>query len=589
MNKKLIFILLGVFILFNFSWLLSQESPEDTKFSKLVDRYLDSYWKFYPTAATLAGCYKYNDRLEDISESAVEKRAESLDKYNKEFVVKINRSKLSPDVQIDLEIIMDALSLELLRLENLVPQQYNPIFYNEIIFNSIDSLLVKEFSPIDARLKSAIERVKQLPDFLKLAKENLKTPPKEYTEAAIKQFPAILDFYQNQALKLIEKASGDAKTKFQNVLARAIPALEDYQQYLQGDLLNKSTGNFRLGPEAHTKLLRLTCQPSNLMSEYIARANADSKNIRREMFLVCIPFYKIMKPKFDIENPPKNLKEDQIYDTVIAHVMNKLPGEQGPKEEFVSRVKSNAEEIKAFLSKTQFLEMPEADFAIETMPAQSRGPMLVRLLSPNPLGNEGAFSCQISPVPEDWPNEQVQSFLDEYNSYFLNWMTIQKVYPGEFFPTFFAMKNASLICKLYPNKPLLKGWPLYIEEMFIENGFGNYDLRLRLSQLKAKLKAVIDFQLELNVHQGGLTKDQAIRLMTITGFQTLAEAEQKWNRIALNPGEAAYAYVGYQEILDMEKGYRMLKGEAFSEKEFLRKMFSHGALPLQKLKTEILR
>ncbi len=67
------------------------------------------------------------------------------------------------------------------------------------------------------------------------------------------------------------------------------------------------------------------------------------------------------------------------------------------------------------------------------------------------------------------------------------------------------------------------------------------------------LKTVIDFQLELNIHQGGMTKEQAINYMIRTGFQTEIEAERKWNQILLNPGDAALTYIGYQEILDMEK------------------------------------
>ncbi len=76
--------------------------------------------------------------------------------------------------------------------------------------------------------------------------------------------------------------------------------------------------------------------------------------------------------------------------------------------------------------------------------------------------------------------------------------------------------------------------------------------------------------------------------MTRKGFQTQAEAERKWNQIILKPGESAYAYVGFQEILDMEKEYKQLKGESFSQREFLKKLLSYGALPIRELKKKIL-
>ena len=76
--------------------------------------------------------------------------------------------------------------------------------------------------------------------------------------------------------------------------------------------------------------------------------------------------------------------------------------------------------------------------------------------------------------------------------------------------------------------------------------------------------------------------------MVRVGFQTEAEAERKWNRILLFPGDAAYAYVGMQEILDLEKEYMQLKGDSFSRKEFYTKLLSFGAMPLRHLIKKVL-
>jgi uncharacterized protein (DUF885 family) len=589
MKTKIILVVLGVFVFLGFGGLLSQQNPEDAKFAKTMETFLDEYWKFYPTAATMAGYTKYNDRLEDLSESAIEKRGTALDGYSKDLVTKINKDKLSPEVQIDRDLLMDAIDMELLRLDNLVPQQYNPIFYNDIILHSIRSLLIREFGPIEARMKSAIERAKQLPGFLKQAKENLKTPPKEYTEAAIKQFAAILDFYKVEASKLIENVSGDAKMKFQTELAKVIPALEDYQRFLQGDLLNRSTGNFRLGPDAHAKLLRLTCQGNLMMNDINAIAKADSNNIRNEMGIVAMPYYRIMYPNQNMEQLSVQYKDkvDELRTIFIKGVLDKIKGEHPAKENFIDKIKASVDEIKAFLGQSKILDVPQENLAVGPMPAAEGGEIWVRLLSPYPYEPSGRYIAQVSPIPDDWTADQVQDFLEEYNNYLLPIWTIEKVYPGQFFPVFYTRNNPSLIRKLHPNQPLIKGWALYSEDMFINAGFGNYDLKVRLNQLKMKLKAVIDFQLDINIHQGGLTKDQAIRLMTITGLRTQAEAERRWNMIVLNPGEAAYPYIGYQEIMDMEKDYRKLKGDAFSQKEFLQKLLSYGAIPPRALKAKL--
>ncbi len=67
-----------------------------------------------------------------------------------------------------------------------------------------------------------------------------------------------------------------------------------------------------------------------------------------------------------------------------------------------------------------------------------------------------------------------------------------------------------------------------------------------------------------------MTKEQAINYMVRAGFQIRHRSRAEWNQILLNPGDAAFAYIGFQEILDMEKDYKKLKGDAFNQKEFSR-------------------
>ena len=579
----------GLLLLAGGGLLQSQQGPDDAKFTKLVDTYLESYWKFYPTAATLAGFYKFNDKLEDFSESAVEKRGPEIEAFNKELTTKISTDKLSPELQIDRQLLLDRMDLDLLRLERIVPQEYNPLFYNDILLNAMRGLLIKEFAPLDARLKSATERAKKLPDFIKQAKGNLKTPPKEYTETAIQQFAAILDFYKTEIPKLIDSAPAASKSPFQAELAKVIPALEDFQRFLQNDLLPKSTGNFRLG-EVHQRMFQLGLGGTLQLNELGANAKADSTNLRNEMFKICFSYYKIMDPKFDVEHPPANLTGDGLINSVVSHVFNKIKQAQPTKDELFARIKSTADRIKAFISRTSLLDVPEEALSIEETPAFARDAALTKLETPSlyePAG--GVYALFVNPYVMALPDDQAQSFLDEFTNDYIPVWTIQQVFPGSYTPAYFYRKNSSLLRKFTASPLLVQGSPLYAQDMFIYAGFGNYDLKQRLNELKLKLQAVMDFQLDVNIHEVNYTKEQAIRLMTVNGFQTQAEAERKWNMIALHPGEASYPYIGYREILDIEKDYKQAKGQAFSQKEFLSKLTSFGSLPLRVIKQRMMQ
>jgi hypothetical protein len=578
---------ISVFTLLGLGALLSSQNQEEAKFQKTMDNYLDAYWKFYPTAATLAGYHKYDDKLEDLSDKNIEKHHDELDAFSQELVAKTDKTKLGADAQIDYDIMRNAIDLELMRHENLIPWQYNPIFYNHLFLNSIQGLLTKEFAPLDARMKSAIERAKDLPGLIKKAKENLQTPPQIYTETAIQQFPGVIDFYRIEVPKLIEPAAAEMKSKFQAEWAKIIPALEDYQSYLQTQLLPKSTGNFRLGEQAHSRLLSLTGEFSIPGSELVARAKADYNNIRREMAIVAMPFYRIMYPNISMEQLSTQYNEEQLRNIFIKGVFDKIKGEHPTKENFIERVKANAADIKSFISEKGLVTLPDIEITIEPMPLAEQGLSWTRLLMPGPYETAGSYAVQVSPIPDNMPADQVESLLEEYNDFYSPWWTVRQVFPGWFVPAFFTQKTGSLMTKLYPSMPLIKGWPVGLEEMLINAGFGNYDLRLRLNQLKSQLKVVMDFNLELNIHQGGMTKEQAVQYMTAGGFQTPSEAEWKWNRILLMPCDAAYAYIGYQEILDMEKDYKKMKGDAFDKKEFLQQLFNYGPLPIRYLKAKL--
>jgi uncharacterized protein (DUF885 family) len=589
MRKRFVPLVLFVFVFafLGLGFVLSQQSQEDAKFQKVMDAYLDAYWKFYPTAATVAGYHKYDDKLEDLDEKNIEKHHEELDVFSQDMVTKADKTKLGAEGQVDYDILRNALDLELMRHESLVPWQYNPIFYNQIFDNCLRSLLTSGNASPDMRMKSLVERAKALPGLVKQAKANLQTPPQIYTETAIKQLPGILNFYKVDLPKLIEPAPGELKSRFQAEWSKVVAALEDYQSFLQTQLLPKSTGNFRLGEQVHSRLLTLTSEFSIPAQELVARARADANNIRNAMGLVCLPYYKIMYPHINADQLAAQMGADQALSAVIQGVLDKLKVDHGQREEFVEETKKTAATIKAFIAEKNLVDLPDTDLVIEAMPPAERGLVLTRLLAPGPYETTGTFKVEVAPLPDDWTPEQATSYLEEYNRFYAPFWIIRNIYPGTFVSTFFTQKSGSLLRKIYPNMPLLKGWPVYIEEMLIFGGFGNYDLRLRLNQLKSQLKIVIDFNLELNIHQGGMTKEQAIQYMTRVGFQSGVEAEQKWNRILLNPCNAAYAYIGYQEISDMEKDYKKLKGEAFSQRDFLQRLLGYGALPIRHLKTRL--
>ena len=213
----------------------------------------------------------------------------------------------------------------------------------------------------------------------------------------------------------------------------------------------------------------------------------------------------------------------------------------------------------------------------------------LKLIFPAPYDPSGTFSLQFSPLLEDLETDSLESLLEEYTNRFLPFWTAGTIYPGSFVPAVKTHTNASLVRKLFPNMPVLMGWPYMFGDQMMKSGYGYYDLKLRLNQLKYDLRPVVSFIVEFHTHEDSWTKEDAVNYMTRVGFYTQSEAERVWNEILLNPLANAYTYVGIQEYKALEKEYRELKGDSYNHKDFMSEVLNHGAIPFRFLKRLILQ
>ncbi len=581
MRRKTI-ALAAVAILVAGMWALAAQAGEDAKFQKFQDNFWDAYFKFFPTEGTIQGFTKYNSQLENMKAGNIEKFLEGMDKFNQELITKIDVTQLSPDLQVDHEMFRDFLDQEVMWLENSLFRIENPLFYNDLFLNSLASLLTTGTGPSDTLIKSATERAKQIPGLVKNAKDNLKTPPREYTEAAIEQFPAILDFYRAE----IPRLSGSSAA-LQAEVAKAITALEDYQRFLQGELLGKSTGNFRLG-EFHLRILRMKSAGSlPILEEIVPRSLADFNNIHKAMGLFCLPYFNLMYPDIDPDQLAAQKGADEALRFVIQSVIDKLKVSHPSQDEYLNAIQGASENVKDFLSQNDLLDLPQDGLSIEPMPAFYAGMKRYHLAGPGAFQAAGPFTLYIAPVPSSLSPDEVTQYLEEHTNFQLNYLALQKVFPGSFVPSLITSKTSSIIQKMHPNAALIQGWPVGLGETMIFAGFQNFDLREKLNQLKQLLKITIDFQMDINVHQGTYSKDQVVGYMTRGGFMTQPEAERRYHEIVLNPCEAALTYIGYQEIAEMQKEYKASRGDAFSQKEFLQKILSFGPIPLRTIRMKL--
>jgi uncharacterized protein (DUF885 family) len=233
-------------------------------FHFLSDQYFsDVYFKFSPTNGTAAGLHEYDAKLEDYSAAGVAREVAALHEFEKK-VEAIDPSALDAPMAADQQILLNNIKSELLTLEVIRGWEKNPDTYSSGITNSAFVIMERPYAPANVRLRSLVEREKQMPRVFDEARKNLKNPPKIFTQIALEQVDGDISFFENDVPSAFfggadgaEVATDkDLKAEFAQTNAAVIAALKSYEEWMKTDLLPRSNGDFRLGADTFEKKLQ---------------------------------------------------------------------------------------------------------------------------------------------------------------------------------------------------------------------------------------------------------------------------------------------------------------------------------------------
>jgi uncharacterized protein (DUF885 family) len=195
----------------------------------------------------------------------------------------------------------------------------------------------------------------------------------------------------------------------------------------------------------------------------------------------------------------------------------------------------------------------------------------------------------VSPTPEDWSDDRVQSFFREYNAHMLQNLTVHEAMPGHVLQLAHNNRYESDVAvrKALWSGPFVEGWAVYAEELMADEGYrsdaGLADA-LRMQQLKMQLRMTVNAILDARVHAHGMTEDEAMRLMMDRGHQEEGEAAGKWRRALLTSAQLSTYYVGYVEVRDLALDLAAARPDA-STRERHDEMLAHGSPPPRHLRT----
>jgi uncharacterized protein (DUF885 family) len=535
----------------------ASDDPE-AQLNTFFRRYLQETFELRPTDATRLGDHRYDDRLDDLSAEARARWVEQTRKTLEGLPEAVDYDRLPRSAQIDFEIFRHELVTSLWLAENTHPFEEDPRVYNDHINDSVYLLLTQSTLPKETNIANCIARMAQIPNIVKAARQNLKNPPRTHTETAIRQNRGAIAFFERDLFDIAghTKQAAALKAAADNV----VTCLKEYQQFLEKDLLPRAHGDWRLGRDKFARKLELTLDASVTADQVLADAESEFARVERDMYVIARQLWSRYYPRQAL--PPDDVPG---RGTTVQKVLDAVAKHQGQAENLTRDAKDTVAHIKQFIGERDILRLPEPDRCqVIEMPEFERGNSTAYMNSPPPLDPKASGYYAVSPPPKDWAPARVKSYLEEYNSYMLQILTIHEAYPGHYVQLEYANRNPSLIRKVLGSGVYIEGWAVYTEQMMLDQGYGDGSLPLRLTQLKFYLRAVGNAILDHQMHCGALTDDQALDFLLKRSFQSEGEARLKIIRAQQSSCQLSTYFVGRMALYRLRQRIEREMGNKFN-------------------------
>ncbi|MET0245237.1 MAG: DUF885 domain-containing protein [Sphingomonas sp.] len=551
-------------------------SPAEARFAALSKRYIDGLARLSPTYATTLGNHAHDGELPDISAAG---RAAAL-RFDRDLLAelgKIDRAALSRDSQVDAALLDNALRYDLWQTETLQNWAWDAQIYNDIAGGALYGLAARDFAPWSDRLKSATARMEKLPALLAETRRQLVPArvPEVYAQTVSRQNGGVVEIAETMLAPHRDTLSKPDQARFDRALAGLKAAVAEHQKWIDTVLVPQAKGDFHLGATLYDQKLRLALQSDLTRQDIKAKAEQAARDIRAEMYRISRTVLAGRPGAPALPDAPTADQQQAAIEAALELSYAKRPA----RTQLMDKARATLAEATAFVRAKDLVTVPDTPVKIITMPKFQQGFSVAYCDSPGALERNLDTFYAISPIPDDWSDEQATSFLREYNDYMIHDLSIHEAMPGHYLQIAHSNDNRSVLRAVLSSGSFVEGWAVYAEGMMMDAGYLNGDPLFKLTVLKMRLRSVTNSLLDIGIQTEGMTREQAMTLMTRGAFQQEREAAGKWVRASLSSTQLLSYFTGYAEHMALREEARRRQGAAFGLKAYNDAVLSHGSPP----------
>ncbi|MDI6808892.1 MAG: DUF885 domain-containing protein [Candidatus Eisenbacteria bacterium] len=531
---------------------------------KLVDDYASFLFSKNPVAATALGVHTEDGRLGDYDEASLKEEIKGL-KALKQRLAKIPADGPAIEQRIEHEYLSSKLDTWIADLEEIRALQKNPSMYSELCMYGIFLLMSRDFAPAPDRAKSVISRLKEMPRVLGQGKENVKNPPKVYAEIARDVTKGGEDFLI-EVSRFLETALPKDKAGWSSTLDEASAALKNYRAHLE-KILPEARGNFALGE----KMFNFKLARDFMVSHDCSSLEKLGKKVFEETKKQMLDTAREIDPRKSVDDTMTEIKKDH-------------PEAAKVKESYEREMLR----AKHFVVEKDLVAIPEGEtlVCIDTPVFERSTIPYAAYLPPGPFEEKQQGFFYVTPVTPSMPKEEQLERLKGHNMSSIITCSLHEAYPGHHLQLVSANRVKSKMRKLGDSNVLAEGWALYCEEMMYEQGFYK-DPRVRLYQLKDSLWRAARIMIDVGIHTGKMSIDEAVDLLVNGVWIEKPNAVSEVKRYTTSPTQPSSYMLGKIEIMSMREDYMQKMKGGFSLKKFHQAILGAGTIPPRLIRNEL--
>jgi len=528
-----------------------QAVADPAKLHKLAQDYYQWRDAAHPVDTSQAGDHRFDSRLTDYTMTEVLKRRQHVS----DLLAQVRALKTdgwSKDERVDLVLFQSQLAAADFFDRQLDPASSDPQLYVNECTAAIFTLLQKEYAAHRTRALAATARLEQMPALLRTGRVNLTRPVKLYASLAIQAARQGDELYTMSLMTLVDGLSESERTRLFTARDATIRALHEYADWLDSGL-TKMPDWQPMGEATYNYLLKHV-----LLLPFDAREVAHLGEVE-------LARYRALEAM---------LKDPSLASPDPARAKH-IPKDEA---EFLAAYQSRLREIVDFLKANRLVTIPAyiGPFEIRQLPEAFKPTSPGGFMNPPGVYDKDPSGFYFIPTynPKS-DNFYIRAAIEDPRP-----ILGHEGIPGHFLQISIANHVADEIRRQHQDTVFAEGWALYGEELLMREGFypdnsAAQGQVLRLSRYRAARIGV-----DVNLHTGQWTFEQAIQYFMEAGGLDREAAEGEAAGAASTPSQKISYITGKWQIMRLLGRYRDKQGANFRLGAFHDQLISYGSLPL---------